>query len=97
VNRKAIPLVVIILGTMIIGKWFNEKITGYKVITVSLTGYTNEGIYIAWLDYFIKYHNCSPNSLWRILLINSATYYKAGDFVIKAKINKIWVIKYPSY
>jgi hypothetical protein len=62
-NGKAIPLVVIIPGTMIIGKWFNKKITGYKVITVSLTSYTNEGICMAWLDYFIKHHNYSPNSL----------------------------------
>jgi hypothetical protein len=54
VNRTAILLVIIVLGTIIIGGWFYEKITGHKVITVSLTGYTNKGIYIAWLDYFIK-------------------------------------------
>jgi hypothetical protein len=53
-NRTAIPLVIIILGTMIIGGWFYKKITGHKVITISNTGYTNKGIYIAWLDYFIK-------------------------------------------
>jgi hypothetical protein len=96
-NGKAIPPVVIILGNMIMGKWFNKKITDYKVITVSLTGYTNEGICMAWLDHFIKHYNYSPNSLWRILLIDGAIYYEAGDFVIKAKMNKIWVVKYPSY
>jgi hypothetical protein len=53
-NGTAIPLVIIAPGTMIIGGWFYKKITGYKVITVSDTGYTNEGIYIAWLDHFIK-------------------------------------------
>jgi hypothetical protein len=88
-NRKAIPPVIIVPGTMIIGKWFNKKITGYKVITVSLTSYTNEGICMAWLDYFIKHYNYSPNSPWRILLINGTICHKAGDFVIKAKINKI--------
>jgi hypothetical protein len=36
--------------------------TGHEVITVSPTGYTNEGIYIAWLDHFIKCHNCGPDS-----------------------------------
>jgi hypothetical protein len=53
-NRTAIPPVIIILGTMIIGGWFYKKIIGHKVITISNTGYTNKGIYIAWLDYFIK-------------------------------------------
>jgi hypothetical protein len=47
VNGKAIPPIVIVLEIMIIGKWFNEKIIGYKVITVSPTSYTNKGIYMA--------------------------------------------------
>jgi hypothetical protein len=45
-NRTAIPLVIIALGTIIIGGWFYKKITGHKVIIVSNTGYTNKGIYI---------------------------------------------------
>jgi len=57
-NGKAIPPVIIILGVMIIGSWFYEKMTGHEVITVSATGYTNEGICIAWLDHFIKHNNC---------------------------------------
>jgi hypothetical protein len=61
-NRTAIPPVIIIPGTMIIEGWFYKKIIGHKVITVSLTGYTNKGIYMAWLDYFIKQYNCGPNS-----------------------------------
>jgi hypothetical protein len=88
-NKTAIPLVIIVPGTMIIGGWFYEKITGHEVITVSLTGYTNKGIYIAWLDYFIKQYDCGPNSHWRILLIDGATCHNARDFIIKAKINKI--------
>jgi hypothetical protein len=47
VNRTAIPPVIIILGTMIIGGWFYKKIIGHEVIIVSDTGYTNKGIYIA--------------------------------------------------
>jgi hypothetical protein len=46
-NGIVIPLVIIILGTIIIGDWFYKKITGHKVITISLTGYTNKGIYMA--------------------------------------------------
>jgi hypothetical protein len=46
-NRTAIPPVIIVLGTIIIGGWFHKKIIGHKVITVSLTGYINKGIYMA--------------------------------------------------
>jgi hypothetical protein len=46
-NKTAIPPVIIILGTIIIGGWFYKKIISHKVITVSNTGYTNKRIYIA--------------------------------------------------
>jgi hypothetical protein len=93
-NGTAIPPVIIIPGTMIIGGWFHPKITGHEILTVSDSGYTNEGICIKWLDHFIKQYNCSATSHWRILLIDGATCYKAPNFIIKAKIHKIWVIKY---
>ena len=96
-NGTAIPPVIIVPGIMIMGSWFHEKMTGHEVITVSPTGYTNEGICMAWLDHFIKHYNCGPDSHWRILLINGATCHNTGDFIIKAKMNKIWVIKYPSH
>jgi hypothetical protein len=60
-DSKAILPVVIIPRVIIIVSWFYENITGYKVITVSPTGYINKGIYMVWLDYFIKYNNCRPN------------------------------------
>jgi hypothetical protein len=46
IDSKAIPPVVIIPGIIIMVFWFYENITGYKVIIVSPTEYTNEGIYI---------------------------------------------------
>jgi hypothetical protein len=45
-DGKAIPPVVIIPRVIIIVSWFHENMTGYKVITVSPTGYTNKGIYM---------------------------------------------------
>ena len=53
-NGTAIPPVIIILGTIIIGGWFHLKIIGHKVLTVSNSSYTNKGICIKWLDHFIK-------------------------------------------
>jgi hypothetical protein len=72
-DGKVIPPVVIIPGVMIIVSWFHENMTGHKVIIVSFIGYTNKGICMVWLDYFIKYNNCGPNKEWHILLINKVT------------------------
>jgi hypothetical protein len=52
-NGRAIPLVIIVPSVMIIASWFHENMTSYELIIVSKLGYINEGIYIAWLDYFI--------------------------------------------
>jgi hypothetical protein len=91
-NGKAIPPVVIIPGVMIMVSWFHENMTGHEVITVSPTGYTNEGICIVWLDHFIKHNNYGPNKEWYILLINGATCHQADNFVLKATYNKIQII-----
>jgi hypothetical protein len=45
-NSKAIPLVIIIPGIIIMVSWFYKNITSYKVIIISLIGYINKGIYI---------------------------------------------------
>jgi hypothetical protein len=46
VDGKAIPPVVIVPRVIIMVSWFHENMTGHEVITVSPTGYTNEGICI---------------------------------------------------
>src|SRR6266542_1128287 len=56
IDRRVIPLVVIIPSVLIIVRWFHENITSLKVITVSLTGYTNKGIYILLINSAICYN-----------------------------------------
>jgi hypothetical protein len=97
VDGKEIPPIVIVPGTMIMVSWFHENMTGHEVVTVSPTGYTSEGICIAWLDHFIKHNNCGPDEPWHILLIDGATCHEAPEFVLKAKMNRIWIVKFPSY
>jgi hypothetical protein len=43
-DSKAIPPLVIVPSVTIIVSWFHENITGHKIVTVSPTRYTNEGI-----------------------------------------------------
>ncbi len=97
VDRRVIPLVVIVPGVLIMVRWFHENMTGLEVITVSLTGYTNKGICMLWLDHFIKHSDSGPDRPWQILLINGAICHNAPDFILKAKMNRIWVVKFPSH
>jgi hypothetical protein len=48
-DNKTIPLIVIIPSIFIIISWFSKKITKHELIIVSLTGYTNKRIILAWL------------------------------------------------
>lgn len=46
IDSKAIPLLIIVLSILIIKSWFYKNITKHELVTVSLTSYTNKGIYI---------------------------------------------------
>jgi len=96
-DGKAIPPLIIVPGILIMESWFHENMTGHELVTVSPTGYTNEGICMIWLNHFIKHNNCGPDKEWHILLIDGATCHEAGPFILTAKMNKIWVVKYPSH
>jgi hypothetical protein len=61
VDRRVILLVIIIPGVMIIIFWFFDNMIRHELLIVSESGYTNKGIYMVWLDYFIKYNNYGPN------------------------------------
>jgi hypothetical protein len=45
-DKKTILLLVIIPSVMIKETWFYKKITGHKLVIVSLSSYTNKGICI---------------------------------------------------
>jgi hypothetical protein len=60
-DRRVILLVIIIPGVIIIVFWFSDNITRHEFPIVSESGYTNKGICIVWLDYFIKHNNYKPN------------------------------------
>ena len=97
VDRTAISLVVIVLGGSIIEHQFHQNMTGYELITILLTGYTNSDINLQQLDHFIKYNNCGPDKLQRILLLDRASSYTDNIFAIKYKANKIWPVIFLSH
>src|SRR6202161_3758101 len=96
-DGKAIPPIVIVPGETIMESWFHENMTGHEVVTVSPSGYINEEICIRWLDHFIKHNNCGPDKPWRILLMDGATCHDAPEFILRAKMNRIWIVKFPSH
>jgi hypothetical protein len=89
IDGMAIPPLVIVPSITIIESWFHENMIGHEVVIVSLSRYTNEGIYIIWLAYFIKHNDYRLDKAWHILLIDGATCHKAPNFIIIAKVNHI--------
>ena len=96
-DGKSIPPLVILPGAMIMESWFHENMTGQEVVTISPSGYTNEGICIVWLDHFINHNDCGLDKPWRILLIDGAKCHEAPEFILKAKMIHIWIVKFPSH
>jgi DDE superfamily endonuclease len=96
-DGKAIPPIVIVPGGTIMESWFHENMTGHEVVTVSPSGYINEEICIGWLEHFIKHNDCDPDKPWRILLMDGATCHDAPEFILRAKMNRIWIVKFPSH
>lgn len=94
---KVITPVVIVPGKLIMSSWFSEHMTGYELLTVSDSGYTNDGIMMVWLDHFIYHMEQTPESEWIILLLDGQVCHEATNFVLKAKIYKIWLVEYPSH
>ena len=64
------PPVVICPGEKIMENWIQDNLSEAEVIAVSPTGYTKEGITLAWLKHFIKYTGAGPAEHWRILLLD---------------------------
>jgi hypothetical protein len=54
-GREPPPPFVICPGKRIMESWIHDNLKGGEVIDLSETGYTNERIAIAWLNYFIKH------------------------------------------
>ena len=76
--------------------WFSSNMTGHELVTLSPTGYTNEGICMEWLTHFIKYRQCGPNQPWHVLL-DGATCHEAPEFVLKATAYNIEIVMFPSH
>lgn len=77
--------------------FFQDTMTGLERLTVSESGYTNEGIMLVWLDHFIANTKQTPDSPWVILLLDGCLCHETNAFVVKAKAYKIWLVKYLSH
>lgn len=91
------PPVVICPGEKIMENWIQDNLSGAEVIAVSQTGYTNEGIALAWLDHFINHVDAGPDKHWRVLLLDGHITHRQPDFVIKCHENHIVPIEFPSH
>jgi hypothetical protein len=88
-DGKELPLCIIILGEKHMVSWYNDNMTGLKLIQLSPTDYINEAITIEWLSYFIKHSGTSPDIPWKILLLDGYISHNAPNFIITVITNHI--------
>jgi hypothetical protein len=69
--------------------WYNNNMTGFELIQLSPTGYTNEAIAIEWLSYFIKHSGANPDAPWKILLLDGRVSHNTPNFIMTAITNHI--------
>ena len=50
-----------------------------------------------WLDHYIYYTDCGLDKPWGTLVIDGAKCYEAPEFILKAKMNYFWIVKFTSY
>ena len=91
------PPMIICPGQRIIESWIHDNLLGNEVIAQLPTGYTNEAIAIAWLQYFITFINAGQDKLWKLLLLDGHCTHENPDFVILAYDNHIALLEYPSH
>jgi len=92
------PLPVVICPReKIMENWIQDNLTGAEVIAVAQTGYTKQGIAVAWLNHVIKYAGAGLDEHWRILLLDGHLTHCKDDFVIKCHENHIVPFQFPSH
>jgi hypothetical protein len=78
------PPIIIVQGRQHIELWYNEKLSGDKLVLLSDLGYTNSKLAIVFLKHFIKHIGATSNTLRKVLLIDSHISHTTSEFVLQA-------------
>src|SRR5271167_4289149 len=89
-NRtQSMPSIIIVQGKQHIASWYNEKLTGNKLVLLSNFKYTSNQLGLIFLDHFITSINAGPNKPIKVLLMDSHTSHTTLEFIIQATIMNI--------
>ena len=62
-NKKRIPLVIIVPGSQHMESWYrNRTLTSKELVLLSPTSFINDDLAIEWLEHFIKHSSAGPDS-----------------------------------
>jgi hypothetical protein len=93
---RVIPPFVIFAGKVLITSWFADLPQDW-IITVSPTGWINNGLALAWLKHFDAHTKASSTGAYRLLIIDGHESHCSIDFQDHCKENNIIALCMPSH
>jgi hypothetical protein len=76
-NKKRIPLVIIVLDSQYMESWYrNRTLTGKELVLLSFIGFINDDLAIEWLEHFIKHSSAGLDfDDWILFLYDNCGSY----------------------
>ena len=69
--------------------WFSKELDPEAYIVPSESGFTSDRISILWLEHFIKHTKSTPESEWKLLLMDNHGSHITSEFTLLANKHKI--------
>jgi hypothetical protein len=73
--------------------WYRGNLKGGELVLLSEKGFTNNDLTLRWLRHYIQQKQCTPNSPYRLLLMDNHESHRTPEFILLA--NKHNIVLYP--
>ena len=93
-----IPPMLILSGELTPEKWFPENnLDGDILLSISLTGYSNDELALKWLQYFERHSRKTQMGVWRLLIIDGYGSHLTYEFYEYAQRHRIELFALPPH
>ena len=96
-GSKPIPPVIIIQGRHHMESWYRGNLKGGELVLLSEKGFTNNDLTLRWLRHYIQHKQCTPNSPYRLLLMDNHESHRTPEFILLACQHNIILYPFPPH
>jgi hypothetical protein len=88
---------VIVQGKHHMDSWYRERLTNRELVLLSESGFTSDTLTYRFLEHFIEHTHSSPNTPYKILLMDNHGSHLTPQFVLLARANNIVPFTFPAH